>query len=287
MPDRVTLRGIFDEDLDDVYCFLSKNFDPGVILDIWRLAFNRSWMHEKPNNGFMLVANKTIVGVFCALYSQQQTRKGIQNICNTSTWFVLDEYRSHSLKLMAAMLAQKGFLFTSLSASPNVYELHRRFGFRSYVTTLVAIPNLPKLNYVSKRLEILADPESMGRCLDSEVKQISIDHRDIPTVQQIVFHAADEALLVIFDIRRVRGVPATNIFYLSNPDMFYQNRYEICSYFLLHNYTLFTRIHRCSMSKVPAFSLEIKRNITLFYNGDIAELSFPEFTYSEHMFFCR
>ena len=287
MPDRVTLRGIFDEDLDDVYCFLSKNFDPGIILDIWRLAFNRSWMPEKPNNGFMLVANKTIVGVFCALYSQQQTRKGIQNICNTSTWFVLDEYRSHSLKLMAAMLDQKGFLFTSLSATPNVYELHRSFGFRSYVTTLVAIPNLPKLNYVSKRLEILVDPESMGRCLDSEVKQISIDHRDLPAVQQVVFHAADETLLVIFDIRNVRGVRATNIFYLSNPDMFYQNRYEICSYFLLHNYTLFTRIHRCSMSKVPAFSLEIKRNITLFYNGDIAELSFPEFTYSEHMFFCR
>ena len=168
-----------------------------------------------------------------------------------------------------------------------MYELHRRFKFQSYVTTLVAIPNLPKLNCISKRLEILTDPESMGRCLDSEVKQISIDHMDIPTVQQIVLHTADEALLVIFDIRRVRGVPATNIFYLSNPDMFYQNRYESCSYFLLNNCTLFTRIHRCSMSKVPAFSLEIKRNITLFYNGDIAELSFPEFIYSEHMFFCR
>ena len=285
MPDRVTLRGILDEDLDDVYYFLSNNFDPGVKLDIWRSAFKRSWMPEKPNNGFMLVANETILGVFCAFYSQRKIRKGIQNICNTSTWFVVDEYRSKSLELMAAMLDQKGFLFTSLSASSNVYELHRRFGFRSYVTTLVAIPNLPKLNYDSKKLETLTDPESMGRCLDSEVTQISIDHRDIPTVQQIVFHTADEALLVIFDIRRVRGVPATNIFYLSNPDMFYQNRYEICSYFLLQNCTLFTRIHRCSMSKVPAFSLEIKRNITLFYNGDITELSFPEFTYSEHMFF--
>jgi len=287
MTDRVTLRGIFDEDLEDVYCFLSKNFDPEVKPDIWRLAFNRSWMPEKPNNGFMLVANETIVGVFCALYSQRQTRKGIQNVCNTSTWFVLDEYRSHSLKLMAAMLDQKGFVFTSLSASSKVYELHRRFRFRTHVTTLVAIPNLPKLNYFSKKLEILVDPESMGRCLDSKVKQISVDHSDIPTVQQIVFHTADEALLVIFDILRVRGVPATYIFYLSNPDMFYQNRKEICSYFLLHNHTLFTRIHRCSMSKVPAFSLEIKRNITLFYQGDFAGLSFPEFIYSEHMFFCR
>ena len=287
MQDRVSLREIFDEDLEDIYCFLSNNFDPGVILDKWRLAFNRSWMPEKPNNGFMLVAKETIVGVFCAFYSQQQTRTGIQYICNTSTWFVLDEFRSHSLKLMAAMLDQKGFLFTSLSASPNVYELHRRFGFRNYITTLVAIPNLPKLYCVSKRLEILVDPESMGRCLDSHIKQISIDHMDLPTVQQVVFRTSDETLLVIFDIRNVRGVRATNIFYLSNPDMFYQNRYEICSYFLLHNYTLFTRIHRCSMSKVPAFSLEIKRNITLFYKGDIAELSFPEFTYSEHMFFCR
>ena len=287
MPDRVTLRGILDEDLDDVYRFVSKNFGLGVKLETWRLAFNRSWMHEKPNNGFMLVADKTIVGVFCALYSQQQTRKGIQNICNTSTWFVMDAYRSHSLKLMAAMMGQKGFLFTSLSASLNVHELHRSFGFQAYITTLVAIPNLLKLIYVSKKLEILVDPKSMGKYLDSDVKQISIDHTGIPTVQQIVFRAADEALLIIFDIRRVRGVPVTNIFYLSNPDMFYQNRYEICSYFLLHNHTLFTRIHRCSMSKVPAFSLEIKRNINLFYNGDIAELSFPEFIYSEHMFFCR
>ena len=287
MPDKVTLRGILDEDLDDVYRFVSRNFDLGVKLATWRLAFNRSWMHEKPNNGFMLVADKTIVGVFCALYSQQRTRKGIQNICNTSTWFVMDAYRSHSLKLMAAMLDQKGFLFTSLSASPNVHELHRIFGFRSYVTTLVAIPNLPKLTYVSKKLEILVDSKSMGKYLDSDVKQISIDHTGIPKVQQIVFRAADEALLIIFDIRRVRGVPVTNIFYLSNPDMFYQNRYEICSYFLLHNHTLFTRIHRCSMSKVPAFSLEIKRNINLFYKGDIAELSFPEFIYSEHMFFFR
>jgi len=287
MSDKVTLRGILDEDLDDVYRFVSKNFGLGVKLETWRLAFNRSWMHEKPNNGFMLVADKTIVGVFCALYSQQQTRKGIQNICNTSTWFVMDAYRSHSLKLMAAMMGQKGFLFTSLSASLNVHELHRSFGFQAYITTLVAIPNLLKLIYLSKKLEILVDPKSMGKYLDSDVKQISIDHTGIPTVQQIVFRAADEALLIIFDIRRVRGVPVTNIFYLSNPDMFYQNRYEICSYFLLHNHTLFTRIHRCSMSKVPAFSLEIKRNINLFYNGDIAELSFPEFIYSEHMFFCR
>ena len=134
-------------------------------------------------------------------------------------------------------------------------------------------------------MEILVDPESIGRSLDADIQQIRLDHIDIPTVQQIVFRAADEALLVIFDIRRIRGIPATNIFYLSNPEMFYQNRKEICSYFLLNNHTLFTRIHRCSMSKVPEFSLEIKQNITLFYQGDITELSFPEFIYSEYMFF--
>ncbi len=283
----ITLREIFDEDLEDVYYFLSENFNPELELDVWSLAFNRSWMPEKPNNGFMLLENNNIVGVLCALYSQRQTQEGIRNVCNTSTWFVLDAYRFHSLKLMTAILSQKGFFFTSLSASQNVYELHLQLKFRSHVTTLVAIPHLPKLNYFSRKLEILADPESISRYLDSHINQISIDHMDLATVQQVVFRTSDETLLVIYDIRTVRGVRATNIFYLSNPDMFYQNQNEICSYFLLHNYTLFTRIHRCSMSKVPTFSLEIKRNITLFYNGDIKELPFPEFIYSEHMFFCR
>jgi len=281
----ITLREIFDEDLEDVYCFLSENFNPELELDVWSLAFNRSWMPEKPNNGFMLLENNNIVGVLCALYAQRQTQEGIRNVCNTSTWFVLDAYRFHSLKLMTAILSQKGFFFTSLSASQNVYELHLQLKFRSHVTTLVAIPHLPKLNYFSRKLEILADPESISRYLDSHINQISIDHMDLATVQQVVFRTSDETLLVIYDIRTVRGVRATNIFYLSNPDMFYQNQNEICSYFLLHNYTLFTRIHRCSMSKVPTFSLEIKRNITLFYNGDIRELPFPEFIYSEHMFF--
>jgi len=287
MPDTVTVREIFDEDLGDVYHFLSKNFDPGLELDVWRLAFSRSWMPKKPNNGFMLVSNNTLVGVFCALYSQRQTQEGIRNVCNTSTWFVLDAFRSHSLKLMAAILDQKGFVFTSLSASTEVYELHRKCGFQSYVTTLVAIPNLPKLDYFSRKLEILVDPKSINRCLDSRVRQISIDHKDIPTIQQVVFSNSDETLLVMYDIRKVRGVPSSNILYLSNPDMFYQNLNEICNYFLLHKYTLFTRIHRCSMSKVPKLSLEIKRNITLFYQGDIEKLTFPEFIYSEHIFFCR
>jgi len=292
MSDTVTLREIFDEDLEDVYCFLSETFNPdlggwfnpGVTLDEWRLAYNRSWMPEKPNNGFMLLVNNTIVGVLCALYAQRQTQGGIRNVCNTTTWFVLDAYRSHSLKLMIAILDQKGFFFTSLSASPEVYELHLQLKFRSHVTTLVAIPNLPKLNYFSKKLEILADPGSISRYLDSHIKQISIDHMNLATVHQVVFRTSDETLLVLFDIRTVRGLRATNILYLSNPDMFYQNQKEICSYFLSNNHTLFTRIHRFSMSKVPAFSLEIKRNITLFYKGDITELSFPEFIYSEHMF---
>ena len=287
MPDRVILREIFDEDLEDVYYFLSSNFDRELKLDIWHSAFRNPWMPEKPNNGFMLEENGTVVGVLCALYSQRQTKKGIRNVCGNSTWYVLDTYRSHSLKLMAALLDQKGFFFTALSVTQELYEIHRRFKFQSKVTTLIAIPNLPKLNYFSKKLEILIDPESTSKCLDGHIKQISIDHMDIPTVHQVVFRTSDETLLVIFDICTVRGLRATNILYLSNPEMFYQNQNEICSYFLLHNYTLFTRIHRCSMSKVPTFSFEIKRNITLFYNGDIKELPFPEFIYSEHMLFCR
>lgn len=287
MPGRVTLREIRDEDLEDVYYFLSSNFDPELKLDIWHSAFRHPWMPEKPNNGFMLEVNGTVVGVICALYSQRQTKKGIRNVCGNSTWYVLDKYRSHSLKLMAAILGQKGFFFTALSVTQELYEIHRRFKFQSKVTTLIAIPNLPRLNYFSKKMETLVAPESIGRCLDSKNRQISIDHMDIPTIQQIVFRVSNESLLIIFDIRRVRGVPATNILYLSNPDMFYKYRKEICSYFLLHNHTLFTRIHRCSMSKVPVFSLEIKRDITLFYQGDLAELSFPEFIYSEHIFFCR
>ena len=287
MSERVIVKEICDEDLEDVYHFLSENFDPGLEFDVWCLAFNRSWMPEKPNNGFMLIADNVIVGVHCALYSQRQTEEGIRNICNTTTWFVLDAYRSHSLQLTIAILGQKDFFFTSLSASPTVYEFHNFLKFRSSITSIIAIPNLPKINLFSKKLEVLANPEAINQSLDPYIKKISDDHMNLPTVQQVVFSNSNESLLVIFDIRKVRGVSSSNILYLSDPNMFYKNLNEICNYFLLNKHTLFTRIHRFSMSKVPKFSFEIKRDIRLFYNGDIGKLSFPEFIYSEHIFFCR
>ena len=60
MPERVIVKEICDEDLEDVYRFLSENFDPGLEFDVWCLAFNRSWMPEKPNNGFMVHTNVNI-----------------------------------------------------------------------------------------------------------------------------------------------------------------------------------------------------------------------------------
>ena len=67
----------------------------------------------------------------------------IADFCNLGAWCVLEEYRSHGVRLLRAVLAQRGYHFTDLSPSGNVVSLNRRLGFEALDTETALVPHRP------------------------------------------------------------------------------------------------------------------------------------------------
>src|SRR5215204_5643940 len=69
---RASRKPIKDADLDAVGSFLHEHLNPGISAEAFAQAFRYAWYPEKPNNGFMLEAHGSIVGVLGAIYSKRK-----------------------------------------------------------------------------------------------------------------------------------------------------------------------------------------------------------------------
>ena len=96
--------------------------------DRWLPVARPPWS-AGPNRGFRLIVDDVVVGAYAAVYSSRETPEGALHVCNLAAFFVLPEYRPHSLRLVRALLGQKGYLFTDLSPSGNVPAMNERLGF--------------------------------------------------------------------------------------------------------------------------------------------------------------
>ena len=72
------------------------------------------WKMNAPNHGFMLRDGQRVVGALLAFYSERLVAGRVEQFCNMGAWCVLPAYRSHSIRLLIAMLAQEGYHFTCL-----------------------------------------------------------------------------------------------------------------------------------------------------------------------------
>ena len=125
----VQVQPIAPSDVPRVAEFLHRHLNGQVTADVWARAMNVSWVVGKPNSGFMLLDDNTVVGAHLAFYSQRDLGGDPERVCNLGAWCVLPEHRFHSLRLLRALLGQRDYSFTDLSPSGNVVPLNERLGF--------------------------------------------------------------------------------------------------------------------------------------------------------------
>ena len=73
------------------------------------------------NHGFAIrnTAGRMVGGIG-AIYAERIIRGRPERFCNITSWCVLDEYRSHSMRLAMALVSQPGYHFTDLSPTTIV-----------------------------------------------------------------------------------------------------------------------------------------------------------------------
>ena len=182
--ERVEVRPIRENDADAVAGFLHEHLNSRVSRSAFRALLSPPWGGQAPNHGFHLVTGGSVVGAYVAVYSERVVDGEPRRFCNLAAFCVLEEHRAHSVRLMRAMLAQKGFEFTDFSPSGNVVALNERLGFAALDTATRLVPNLPRLS--RRGLTVSDDPSVVAGVVTGQDAVVYRDHLDAPAARHIV-----------------------------------------------------------------------------------------------------
>ena len=161
-----------------------------------------------------------MVGVYLAFYSERKIDGRSERFCNLAAWCVLEEYRSHGLRLLRALLAQKGYHFTDLSPSGSVIALNTRLKFSHLDVATALVPNLPWPLW-SPRVRVISEPQEIERTLRGRDLEIYRDHARAAAARHVVVVKGGETCYVMFRKDRRKNLPLfASILYVGNPELF-------------------------------------------------------------------
>lgn len=216
----VGLAPITSADVRSVAAFLHENLNSRLSVQDWSSAMEAPWQNDQPNHGFILRDGARVVGVYLAFYSHREFDGRREPICNLAAWCVLEEYRSHSLRLVRAMLSQRGYTFTDLSPSGNVVPVNERLGFAHLDTTTALVPAVPWPLW-SRDVRVVADLDEIARTLSGHDLEIFADHRGAAAARHVVVVSGGTSCYVMFRRDRRKRLPLFgSILYVSDPVAF-------------------------------------------------------------------
>jgi hypothetical protein len=218
-------------EVPEVAAFLHANFDDGVP---WARSYMAlPWQVDAPNRGFMLRDGERVVGAYLAFYSERLIAGRVERFCNLGAWCVLPEYRLHSVRLLNALLAQRGYHFTDLSPNETVTLVNARLRFRYLDTSAVFVPHLPWPTRPG-RTTVSADANVIAGLLDGPHLELYRDHADAPAAHHLIVIRGRESCYVMYREVRHRNVPLLAvILYVTNPSLFRRAIIPLTRYLLV------------------------------------------------------
>ncbi len=171
------------------------------------------------DHGFVLREGRRIVGAHLAFDSERLVAGRVERFCDLGTWYVLPEFRFHSIWLLKSLLKQDGYQFTSLSPGNKTVSIITWLGFRSLDTSARLIPNLPWPTPPG-RTTISADPDVIGGILAGTELELYRDHAQALAAHHIVLIRGRDSCYVMYRKTRLKGMPIAQIVHASNPALF-------------------------------------------------------------------
>ena len=277
----VQVQPIAPSDVPRVAEFLHRHLNGQVTADAWARAMNVSWVVGKPNSGFMLLDDNTVVGAHLAFYSQRDLGGDPERVCNLGAWCVLPEHRFHSLRLLRALLGQQGYSFTDLSPTGNVIPLNSRLGFETLDTTTRLVPNLPWPGRPGRQV-ISADPELIERTLTGPDLRLYRDHAEAEAARHLVLIRDGQWCYVIVRKDRRKGLPLfASILYTSDRGLLRAMARPLTRHLLIHHGALATLAEDRIVGHLPLLSLGLRSARPKMFRSSRLQPAQVDYLYSE------
>ncbi|MDQ7992122.1 MAG: hypothetical protein AAGC63_03520 [Propionicimonas sp.] len=231
--DAVTVRPIGDADVGAVSEFLHAELNQQVPAERWARVMSPPWPDAGPDHGVLLEADGRIVGAYLAVYSRRDLGGEPRPVCNLAAFCVLEEFRTHSVRLLRAVLARKGYDFTDLSPSGNVVALNERLRFRHLDTATWLVPNLPFPG--GRGTTLTTDPEVLRRVLRGRDAAVFADHEHAAATRHVLVQSGAGYGYLVFRRDRRKGLRlfATPLYAGGDPECLRRGWRRIGSYLLL------------------------------------------------------
>jgi len=174
-----------------------------------------------------------VVGVQLAFYADRVIDGRPRRFCNVAAWCVAPAHRAHGVRLLASLLAQKGYTFTDLSPSGNVVPLNRRLNFQMLDTASSLVVNWPWPRTGGVR--ILSDRAQIEARLDGRDLEIFRDHQRACAAHHLVVTSGSESCYVVFRReRRKRLRLFATLLHVGNPALLRRTLRPLCGHLLTH-----------------------------------------------------
>ena len=251
------IEQIRDEDLAEFCQFLNKNLSQQHTPENWAKAFMQNWRIDKPNNGFLLRDGGRIVGGIGAIYARQLIRDKEESLCNITSWCVLDEYRSQSMRLALALTSQPGVHYTDLTPTEVVSKTLQFLKFKPMNERHAVWPNPPWPFSRFAGVRIITEPDRIEESLKPEDASAYRDHRHLPWLNHLAVGRTGNYCHVVWKKNRLKGVPGAFVLAASDPDLLLKYRLGIGNHLLSRHGLLYTRMESRLLPKIPRPCIEL------------------------------
>jgi hypothetical protein len=245
-------------DLAEVGHFLYQNMGRRIAPELWVQSLSQSWASSQPNHGMQLREDGRLVGVICAIYSDQRIGDRVERFCNPHSWCVLEPYRSSSLQLVLGLVRQRGYHFTMYTPNPKVAEVFLGLRFRALDDRLLYLPNLPAPWAGRGGRFVESRPEHMAGRLRGAALEEYESHRHFPWLSFVAFGDPDDACLAIYKRSRWKRLPCALLIHLSDPSAL-ERHPGLLGHHLLGRGMPVTRVEARFLAQVPRLAYRTRR----------------------------
>lgn len=246
------------QDLADVGNFLHQQLAQRISPQAWVQSLSQRWAASQPNHGMHLRHDGQVVGVLCAIYSDQTIDGRTERFCNPHSWMVLEPYRSHSLGLVLQLMRQRGYHFTMFTPNPKVAQVFVGLRFRLLEDSLLYFPNLPSPAALGSSARIEHRREHIAALLDGTALADFQAHQHLPWLEFVAFGRTGDSCLAIYKRSRWKKMACAALSYVSDAQAL-QRHGALLRHHLLRRGMPVSRIEGRHLSQAPTWALQTRR----------------------------
>ncbi|WP_437924062.1 hypothetical protein WMF37_34165 [Sorangium sp. So ce291] len=188
-----TVRKAERRDLYPVYELLRSSTlnSSWVPLDVRRRMFEPVWGGKEEYFGYVL-EDGPVVGFLGLLFTEREVRGKPHRFCELHSWYVRDEYRNESIKLLLPALSMKNVTLLNYTPTKPVYEISVKFGFQDLEKKLLLVYPVPTPGALRMPATLLSERHEVSASLEGADRVIFNDHAHLDCMHFVLKGRAGE-----------------------------------------------------------------------------------------------